>query len=548
MNQLERHPKRQQFTQAIAEEMSTLNSRGTFADPDATILSTPILTKWVFSYKKDDSGNIVRYKARLVVRGDLEPVVPGEMNYAATLPATEVRALIAVIAHFDLETLQMDAVNAFINAPLDSEETVHVTLPDGKTQKLKRALYGLRRSPKKWFETLSGYLQTLGFKQSASSCVWIHHKVICFFYVDDIILAGPDHSLLEYFAEQIADMCPTKKIGDLKWFLNILVERNRTKKSIKLNQSSYIQKVAQEFEIDVKAEDNKKPRITPLRVTSAADAAFAQHKQQTTKPERKHYQKLIGSILYATTITRPDCAKATNLLSQHLQNPGPEHLKMAMDLLEHLVQTRSRSLVFISPLGSTPSFYTMGDAAFANANSIRSSIGVVNQLNSVTSTFGTIAWRATRIPSIVTSVAEAEMYAAETAARTAIHWTRFFAELGPYNLTGSLDISAHQQSHELSTHAFSVVPPPGFKTFDPPPVIATDNAATMRVFHGNDALSRSRLLHVNLRRLWIRQEIKNGRLKFEQVPSERMAADGFTKLLDAQQHTKFVRQLGLSDS
>ena len=57
----------------------------------------------------------------------------------------------AIMAAFDLEARQYDAVNAFTNSSLD--EAVHCACPEGYNSVegicllLLRALYGLRRSP-----------------------------------------------------------------------------------------------------------------------------------------------------------------------------------------------------------------------------------------------------------------------------------------------------------------------------------------------------------------------------------------------------------------
>jgi hypothetical protein len=60
------------------------------------------------------------------------------------------RILIALVAEFNLELIQMDAINAFVNCDLD--EVVYIRIPPGyhkpgKVLRLKKALYGLRRSP-----------------------------------------------------------------------------------------------------------------------------------------------------------------------------------------------------------------------------------------------------------------------------------------------------------------------------------------------------------------------------------------------------------------
>jgi hypothetical protein len=71
---------------------------------------------WVFTYKFDPDGYLLKYKARLVARGDLQ--VTEEDTYAATLAAQTFRAIMAITAAFDLEIRQYDAINAFANAQL----------------------------------------------------------------------------------------------------------------------------------------------------------------------------------------------------------------------------------------------------------------------------------------------------------------------------------------------------------------------------------------------------------------------------------------------
>ena len=48
---------------------------------------------------------------------------------ATTLAITSLRILLAVVAMFDLETLQLDTVNAFVYADLD--ETIFIRIPPG---------------------------------------------------------------------------------------------------------------------------------------------------------------------------------------------------------------------------------------------------------------------------------------------------------------------------------------------------------------------------------------------------------------------------------
>ena len=105
---------------------------------------------WVYLYKFDKHGCFLKCKARFVVQGDQQAAHLRESTYAATLAGRSFRALITIAARFDLELIQYDAINAFVNAKLDEE--VYMKMPSGyrctgTILKLDRALYGLRKSP-----------------------------------------------------------------------------------------------------------------------------------------------------------------------------------------------------------------------------------------------------------------------------------------------------------------------------------------------------------------------------------------------------------------
>ena len=57
---------------------------------------------WVFTYKFDEDGYLLKYKARLVVRGDLYKNQKEE-TYAIILAARVFRSLMAILAYFDLD-------------------------------------------------------------------------------------------------------------------------------------------------------------------------------------------------------------------------------------------------------------------------------------------------------------------------------------------------------------------------------------------------------------------------------------------------------------
>ena len=144
---------------------------------------------WVFKYKFDTDGYLEKFKARVCVRGDLQDT--HQDTYAATLAYRTFRALMALAAAFDLEIAQLDAVNAFLNSPINEE--TYVEYPEGfrepgKVLQLKKALYGLRQSPKLWYDHLTSTLKQLGLSLVPdASCLMTNEWLTALYYVDDIL-------------------------------------------------------------------------------------------------------------------------------------------------------------------------------------------------------------------------------------------------------------------------------------------------------------------------------------------------------------------------
>ena len=153
--------------------------------------------KWVYVYKFDKHGRFLKTKARLVVRGDQQAKSLTENTYAATLAGRSFRTLIAIAARFDLELIQYDAVNAFVNAGL--EEDVFMKMPPGHRRtgtilKLNKALYGLRKSPLLWQKELTRTIRQLGFEPVPHKpYCFMKNGIIMFFYVDDIVFSYRKH-------------------------------------------------------------------------------------------------------------------------------------------------------------------------------------------------------------------------------------------------------------------------------------------------------------------------------------------------------------------
>ncbi|XP_075515565.1 uncharacterized protein LOC142550212 [Primulina tabacum] len=129
-------------------------------------------TKWIFENKTDESGIVVRNKARLVAQGYTQiEGIDFDETFAHVARIESVRLLLAIACHMDIKLYQMDVKSAFLNGILNEE--AYVSQPKGfedpnhpnHVYKLKKALYGLKQAPRAWYGRLTEYLLDLGFKR-----------------------------------------------------------------------------------------------------------------------------------------------------------------------------------------------------------------------------------------------------------------------------------------------------------------------------------------------------------------------------------------------
>jgi hypothetical protein len=99
-----------------------------------------------------------------------------EETYAATPAAQTFRAIMALVAAFDLETRQYDAINAFVNAKLTEPKTCECSegyQRPGSLLSLFRALYGLKKSPFLWFKKFTSTLEELSLSPTPALTAFI---------------------------------------------------------------------------------------------------------------------------------------------------------------------------------------------------------------------------------------------------------------------------------------------------------------------------------------------------------------------------------------
>ncbi|GFT42753.1 retrovirus-related Pol polyprotein from transposon RE1 [Trichonephila clavipes] len=113
--------------------------------------------RWVYTIKYDENNKIVRYKARLVARGNTQ--LRGESFdevFSPVINFTIVRLFFTIcVCLWKWTHIQVDITNAYLYANLDT--VIYMKQPTGyeidnnKVCKLRKAIYGLHQIGRQWF-------------------------------------------------------------------------------------------------------------------------------------------------------------------------------------------------------------------------------------------------------------------------------------------------------------------------------------------------------------------------------------------------------------
>jgi hypothetical protein len=138
------------------------------------------------------------------------------------------------------------------------------------------------------------------------------------------------------------------------------------------------------------------PLDTTIKLTSIAGNEAA--------ADPRKYARIVGSLMFAACITRPDIACAVGQLSQFLNNPSSIHLHTAKCVLRYLQGTASLGVTYRPP---PLRLHGYSDADWAgDIDTRRSTTGYVVMMNN-----GAIAWKSRRQPTVALSTMESEYMA-----------------------------------------------------------------------------------------------------------------------------------------
>ena len=412
-----------QWEAAMQREYDSIMKNGTWTLVPRPKGAKVVKSRWVLRIK--DVNNL--YKARFCAKGFTQRWGEDyDETFAPVAKYASIRILFALLAgRKNTKIHQMDVNTAFLNSILD--EVVYVEQPEGfeipgkedYVCLLRKALYGLKQSPRAWFQLIATVLVDFDFQQCESDpCIFIHKNANgeCTYialYVDDLIIAGDNEDDISTIKRRLSERFDMKDLGIASQFLGMEIEYGNDG-SIKIHQNSYIQQL-----LDRHGMGDSTPVTTPLD-TSVKLSSIT---KDEASADPKEFASIVGGLMFAACVTRPDIMCAVGQLSQFLNNPSSKHLHAAKRVLRYLRGTSMLGITYRPPPMRLQGY---SDADWAgDMDTRRSTTGYVVMLNN-----GAVAWKSRRQPTVALSTMESE-YMALTEATKELKWIRtLLAELG----------------------------------------------------------------------------------------------------------------------
>jgi hypothetical protein len=115
-------PEREKWITAMKEELDSLRKHNTYRLAKLPLGRRAVGYKWVFKTKRDATGSITHYKARLVAQGYTQRKgLDFQETFAPVARMTSQRIVIATAAAKGLELFQIDIKNAYLNGEIDTD-------------------------------------------------------------------------------------------------------------------------------------------------------------------------------------------------------------------------------------------------------------------------------------------------------------------------------------------------------------------------------------------------------------------------------------------
>lgn len=483
-NEAMKSHKKEKWMEAINQEIQSLKQNKVWevVNQEEAKGHKILTNRWVFRVKDDGT-----YKARLVIRGNEQQDVDYDEIFSPVASMSAIRTLLALSAAKNFQLMTFDVKTAFLNGELREDENIFMRVPSGmdveesKVLKLKKSLYGLRQSPRRWNETFLKTMKEMGFVQAKNEpCIFRNNdsSVVLAIYVDDGLIVGKDKEEILKILTILNKRFEIRINTEPKTYLGM--ELKKDSNGLYITQTEYTKSVLRMYNMQ-----NCKNVDTPYLCDNKKDMVEEEGMEKIKFP----YREAVGSLLYLSTRSRPDIAYAVGIASRNMENPKKKHVLALKRILKYLSGTLGEGLFY--KFGENVQLTAYSDADYAgDIKTRRSTSGYVIFFGE-----GPISWASRKQPIVALSSTEAEFIAAADCCKETMFLKSLLLDIG----------------------------------IDIPVTCKVDNQSAIKLVKTGIFNKRSK--HIDVRYHYIHELYCDGKFKIDYCSTLLQTADVFTKPL-----------------
>ena len=503
-------PDKSGYWKAAEQEIGTLEEKECWEVVEKESWMNVLPGTWAFKCKRFPDGSVRKLKARFCARGDRQ--IEGLDYFETYAPVTNwmtVRLMLTLSTILGLHTKQVDYTAAFIHAPIDGE--VFVEMPrgfsqHGKVLKLRKSIYGLKQSPRNFFQHLKCKLEKAGLESNPDldPCLFISDKVVCLVYVDDTLFFSPKEEYIdEIIAKLRADEMELEEESSVAGFLGVNMTYDKVRNTVTLTQEGLTKRIIEALNIE----------HMPKKETPAIHEPLVKDESGDPPDGVYSYSSVIGMLQYLQGHSRPDITYAVSQCARFTHSPKRSHEKGIERIGQYLKGTIKEGLIMTPSENLDIDCYV--DADFAglwpyedklDPVCVKSRTGFVLCIADCP-----IIWLSKLQDTVALSTQEAEYYALSYCMRSVLPLQRLFE-----GTAKGLGLTKEQKTT--------------FKTS-----VWEDNQGAHNLANMEPGRITPRSKHYAIKYHWFRSHLKPNRIEVKKIDTKEQKADILTKGLRTEQ-------------
>jgi hypothetical protein len=320
--------------------------------------------------------------------------------------------------------------------------------------------------------------------------------------VDDALMIG-DAKAIDKTVNQLRSKVTLKEVGELQEYVGCTIIKNRNQERLIMCQPDLLNKLEKTFKNEIKnMRVFKTPTIPGEIILKTTD-----EDEIVDKSTHRMFRSGVGMLLYLIKYSRPDIGNAVREIAKVMDGPTEPQVKSLYRLIKYVLDTKNHGLIMNPSEPQEKNSWIMSaycDSDYAGDKDGRKSVpGFVIYIQSCL-----ISWKSRKQKCVTLSSSEAEYVAISEVCA---------------------EIVFLKQVLEFMKIQLKL-----------PIIVNVDNVGA--IYLANNAVSGSRMKHVDIRYHFVRDLIEEGIIEISFVKSAENISDVFTKNLGEELFKKHIKK------